>query len=354
MTFREIYKKNNSVRMQYIARVSEELNRNSILFVYSGLCSWPDILEKEFSLKQSDKEVFFTDSDSPERYLIETFAGTEEKHMIRPMTNLPAFVAGLQNNILHDSVIVAKTSSRQSAKTWKLFAEAYLNERAGSNNAKFVIDTKNASELAEKLSKDKGSSPVILHDFEGPFDNSLFYMEAVSSLNMDVFRKKYMIKLFEHICENDYELADRCAGLSRREDFLTDPEKAVSNMFHNEDGTVSENIPEKMKQKIWLSQIELAFPMLEDLRITIIERCRKPLSNIRSIHSQTGELIKELQDVEYAQLYLFMHRLGLSNEEMGIITFLRNIRNKLSHNKIVAFSEMERLFVEYERKDIFF
>ena len=138
------------------------------------------------------------------------------------------------------------------------------------------------------------------------------------------------------------EFAAACIG--RSEDFLKAPDAAFENILR-EGKFTSRKTNDDIDQAIWMTQLKLIFPLVENFRRNFIKRYEQQIKD-------TPPYYPVPEEVEIGYLYgQFNQRRWLLNaNDADDLEFYREVRNKLAHLTPLTFDYLQKVFEKNSRR----
>ena len=316
--------------------------KNTVLISKSGL-PWCDSfyakLKEYFRQRNASKVIEeLSNIRNPGEYLLNNYCKPEKRVAYRPGKSFANFFAGSEDIVIHDRLFWVRLTDDSLLDAWTTFVSDYVKGRGkGKKRASFLIEC-----ITDKVvNVKKGLSVVSFDDSISEYDRFVFCMLAASSVNEKDNMKKYLSELILNVIGNNVELCERIIGDYKT--FLSNPYAKVSELI-DASGSFSKT-EDEISHDIWLSQVRIVYPVLEDYRERFVKKHRKEISQNLPITSSSGEVYSAPEDVELGTLrYLADNRkISLTVEEHGALVLHTHARNDLSHLKSIDFPEVKTI-----------
>lgn len=297
----------------------------------------------------------------PGKYLLEQYALREVQNGYRSRSGQTLQNYLIKQEVLKNLVIWVKGLTEGQTERWIKFCKGYKSQDL--NHGLFVIEcTKYPSNL------DMGDlAEVCFVDHVRQYDLQLFnsiLLDNQITYNDDW--KRYIAALASHLCENDAEVSELYIRLCdfKQEEPIIGLEKVLECGEFERRGAdagskhilaICRNQDiEELERRIWASQLQILFPIIEMKRTEIVTLLHDDIENCLSSHNitQYGEAILDPVDVEFGTLVYMMAKvddngsrlLDVSDRALkNKIHFLRDCRNNLAHGTACRVSQVKEL-----------
>lgn len=294
------------------------------------------------------------DGLEPGRFLLQRYASSAvaKGYRERSSVSIQDYIA--QKDVIKNRILWVKGLDASDAKKWIKFCKGFTPKTAAEGL--FVL------EIHEKIDPPE-SRFIELIDFSNyvsSYDVQLFNSfvldnEESGSYKTDAW-KKYISATSAMVCDVDAEVSELLLrDVDFRKESAIDGIARIAEMpeFSRrgaEEGSehvlwyYRNNKTAELKHRIWASQVQVLFPIIEMERIEIIERYRQAIDETlqNNYVTQYGEQITDPMEVELGSLcYLMSHRqhgesyaymLYIPDEtDRERIKFLHECRNLLAH-----------------------
>lgn len=267
----------------------------------------------------------------------------------------------INNRILHDCLIWVKGFKSGQTEKWLRFCSGY--DSKGTENGVFILEIKDHRKLA--LS---GQFPEIrFAELVSRYDVNLlnsFILDKNEKYTDDW--KRYLSTLAANLCENDAEIS---AELLNVIDFhIDEPLEGLKRIIDSkkydlrggdpQSGHVlslyRKNNEKELLNRIWESQVQILFPLIEIERVYFINKFTERIQNALTSHeiTQDHQRITDPVKVEITTLrnmiksgYMSM----LEKDDRERIFALRDYRNSLAHLGRLTSQEVNNLLSDHER-----
>ena len=227
----------------------------------------------------------------------------------------------------------------EDLENWIDFVNQYMKHQDGySHRAIFVLEYSGC----ELESKD---IDVVTYSVE-KYDCFVFSLESVSSMqNTDL--PSYQAELAYGIVGRDPELCHELLKTGKK--LLQDPVKTALSVgessMTSEGKQFSKMNEKKVSSAAWNASVVQFFPVIERFRMTITERYKKELKSRLPVKNSNGEYINDPLDLEIGALYFLLkkHKGLVSYGDWQNVSFCREARNLLAHNKAISYDDAKTL-----------
>ena len=337
--------------VKYVSDIREALlEEKSILLKYSQGMPWRECFEETVreSVKIQNSEKKFVDivtTDEPGDYLLNEFCKKEKRAEYRPSKGYAKFFAESDDIVLHDRYLWVQINSEDCLDKWMSFVGDYIKERDKKKNcAVFILEWAGSGNVPVK----KGIKSLSFDEYIGEYDRIVFAVLASSSIKDNAFIKSYLAELVSNVTGNDIELAAYCIQYSKQ--FMENPSAYIRLTVDERlrsDGShflYNKNF-EEIKHLIWLSQIKIVYPFLEEFREDFVQKHQAALSKQLPIQASYGETYDDPKDVELGTLMYMVGsgHLPLNSSEYEKLKRFKDARNKLSHLSVLDIAEIKAL-----------
>ena len=177
----------------------------------------------------------------------------------------------------------------------------------------------------------------IVTEFDVRLFNSLLFGSGELA-RLSTTWKRYGIAIATHLCDGDPLAASR---LLKDRDFLKEDTLQISKSILG-DGNENE-----LRKRLWVGQLEVLFPLIEEERLEIVDRLRSRLDELVGAGiTQFDGPVQQPEDVEFGTLVYLMAsgRLAVDDKETRQrIHLLRDCRNLLAHRTPLNAEQVQQL-----------
>lgn len=316
--------------------------KNTVLISKCGL-PWYDFfyakLKDCFRQRNASKVIEeLSNIGNPGEYLLNKYCKPEKRAAYRPGKSFASFFASSEDIVIHDRLFWVRLNDDSLLDTWMTFISDYVKERGkGKKQASFLIECVTDKVINSK----KGITVASFDDSISEYDRFVFCMLAASSVNEKGDMKKYLSELISNVIGNNVELCEKVICDYRA--FLSNPYAVVSKSI--DDSTPFSKTEDEVAHDIWLSQVRIVYPVLEDYREGFVKKHRRDISRNLPISSSSGEIYSAPEDVELGTLRFLADnwKITLTAEEHGALILHTQARNDLSHLKSIDISEVRKI-----------
>lgn len=300
---------------------------------------------------------------SPFQLLLGKYALHDVALRYRESMNPQSFL--LDQHILKDRIIWLEDAPENDPHAWLCFASTW---RANSpEDGLFVIEVPaHAAGALTNVAQDN-LSLVDYRELVSDYSVSLFngtLIDEIAPRDTTNLEQRYLASLLTSLCGGDVEVAEALTDdLAALRD---DPIGAVMNVTKYFEGSrraeeeahvlnlVRANDRESLERRVWSAQVEVLFPLIETLRLKIIEALRSSIETILDEVpvTQYGESVKDVEDVELGTLIYLMACRTEDNERLLYVPdsalreeiyLLHSCRNNLAHISVCPPDQVRQL-----------
>ena len=315
------------------------------------------IIENAYRQDYGNSNVYFSPIDVSEEcqeempgdYILKTFAKKNQTGYRQGSSqSIQSYI--INKGILNNRIIWVKGLTNKSTKIWKEFCEAFNS--SSLETGLFVIEINESIKCVDS----DHISVINYSSFVNPYDVQLFSQYLLfDNRNYDGRWKEYLSILVSKLCENDGEIAEHIISnynlkkISMIEIIVKvadQPEfgrRGASPESNNLLRFARQNDIGEINKRIWAAQLQYLFPIVENIRISIITKVCNQISPYLHEVIQFGESVTDVLDLEVGSLdFLIQRHLNdsLLKEKTKV---LHDCRNKLAHRSICDLNEIEAL-----------
>lgn len=300
---------------------------------------------------------------SPFQLLLGKYALHDVALRYRESMNPQSFL--LDQHILKDRIIWLEDTPKNDPHAWLCFASTW---RAKSpEDGLFVIEVPAHAAVALSNIAQDNLSLVDYRELVSDYSVSLFngtLIDEIAPRDMTNLEQRYLASLLTSLCGGDVEVAEALTGdLTALRDGPIDTVMNIAKYFEGSRGAEEEthilnlvraNDRESLGRRAWSAQVEVLFPLIETLRLKVIEALRPSIETILDEDpiTQYGESVKNVEDVELGTLiYLMACRTENNERRLYVpdsalreeIYLLHSCRNNLAHISVCPPDQVRRL-----------
>ncbi|MCI3922171.1 hypothetical protein MO973_18240 [Paenibacillus sp. TRM 82003] len=230
-----------------------------------------------------------------------------------------------QQNLLQGRVIIARRV--ESHKGWIDFAVEYA-KMSGSRNGLLILTYAGDRPLAQAR---KGIGMLRWDQYITEYDMHLFASYCIADRHdLSSALKSYITNIAARLADRNPALCSLFAS----ERLARDPFSFVKALA--EDSEFLNDLvqqPHRIKSVLWESQIQTAFPIIENVRRRLIESYYDDLRNELPQTDEFGKVLQGPEDMEMRHMwYYYFKTHGFRNaEDESTFRLVYNARNKLAH-----------------------
>ena len=305
----------------------------------------------------------FTES-TPHHYLLEKYALHDVALRYRESMDSQNYL--VEHDVLKNRIIWLEVSCEQGLRPWVSFVSKW---RARSHtDGLFVVEVpRDARDSLLGIPLD--NITVIdygerVSGYSGLLFNSMLVDDRTPH-EASSLEQRYLASLLTNLCRGDMEVSEALSN--NLSDLRDNPIKAVieaSSFFAPSRGIEDqEHIfslaragdRESLRRRVWSAQAEVLLPLIESLRLDVVETLRSQLEELilsREVR-QYEKPIERIEDIELGSLvYLMALRDDNGRRVLDIpdqvlrdeIYLLRNCRNELAHTSVCSSDQVNKLF----------
>lgn len=291
-----------------------------------------------------------SDNVEPGRFILNRYASSSVGRGYREKSKVTIQEYISAKEVIKNRIIWVKGLAGGTAEKWIKFCRGFVH--ASVEKGLFVLEIHGKI----KISGARMLKCIDFSDYVSNYDVQLFNGFVLDGLEeySDTAWKKYISTLAALVCDTDAEISERLIGIvDFRTQSVLDGIKEIMEMpdFSRRGGESdsnhvlwhfrNDNMTE-LQRRVWSSQVQVLFPIIELERVQIIERWSRHIQEALDNNSVTqyGELLSNAEDVELGSLcYMMKHRgnngfymLYIPDEDARQrIIFLHDCRNQLAH-----------------------
>ena len=271
-------------------------------------------------------------SGEPQEYVMKNFCGT--KGGFRPFHEkaYPKFLAERTGIALNSSCLWIRNASKTQAEKWFAFIADYHSFLKGKSGGVFILEA-GEDFFTKKLGVEILSYAQKISDYDS-FAFNIFIAAEFGKENP--LMKQYLAELVTQLTRGDVEFGAAC--IKQSETFLKNPAAVFENILCS-GKFKSAKTPEDIDQAIWLTQLKLIFPLVENFRRKFIKQYENQIKDTPPFYSAPEE-------VEIGQLYgqFTNRRKFLNSADADDLEMYREVRNKLAHLTPLTFDDLQKIF----------
>lgn len=308
-----------------------ELSRNAL----AEICSQKSL---EFISAKNEND--------PGRFIMMKMCPQAVRTEYWPDMTYAQFLAQYDDLVLNSRIVwIRDIENDNLLEKWFEFIAEYckLSEEHNHDHAVFVV------EYSGKRSTKKPPSAINTIAFAPTyFDRYIFALSLLSELNTVFPMKQYIADFACCLCKEDTELCGCLveAGLRLVQAPNVVVEEQLKTRRSNGDSfPVIEN--DYINSCILMAQIKIIFPEIEKFRLNFIKNNELLIKDKLPIINSFGEKIEEPSELELSDLCSIsrMHLSGFSDVDKALLLRYRNYRNKLAHNNILYYQDIETILI---------
>jgi hypothetical protein len=261
-----------------------------------------------------------------------------------------------RNRVLEKKILWIKGLDKKQAILWVEFCRHY--PVSGLESGCFIIEY-----CEDLLSAVEPNMKMVAYDSYVIKADVRLFISIMLNLNgkaPDDNWKRYMEAVISEMCGTDAEIAFE---MLERTDFLKEePQASLKRIADSQAFALrgkeagsshilayARRCDDTLEKRIWMAQLQVAFPLVEQDRIEFITKWRQEIQKSLGRHNiiQFFEKITEPEDLEIGTLAYMLNngKVAIRNEaDRDKINFLREIRNRIAHGKCCSPEELRKLF----------
>lgn len=336
----------------FIEQIKNSVEREKNTFVY---CERPlpwketfyEFQRKNFAGISSKKSLEFISAkgeNDPGQFIMTRMCPQSVRSEYWPDITYAQFLSQYNDLILNNRIVWVKDIENDNQlEKWFDFISEYskLSEEKNYDHATFVVEysgkksTKNPPNTVEKIT----FSPTYL-------DRYIFALSLLSEVNDVFLLKQYIAELACCLSRDDVEF---CGSLIESGLKLAQlPIACVKEhlLFNRSDGTRFSDIDiDEIYSCVLRTQIKIIFPVIEQFRMNFIKTHETSIRANLPITNSFNEIIEEPNELELSDLCSIVrsYASGFTDDEKVLLFKYKNYRNKLAHNDIIDWTDVEKI-----------
>lgn len=302
----------------------------------------------------------------PGRFLLQKYASSAVCNGYREKSKVSIQDYIAQKGVIRNRILWIKGLEGTTAGKWIKFCKGFTPKTAAEGL--FVLEIHGKVEPPDSRFIEYIDFSECVSNYDVQLFNSFVLDEDEEIAYGSDIWKKYISATAAMVCEVDAEVSelllrdvdfrkesaiDGIARISEMEEFSRRGAEVGSNhvlwLYRN-------NKTSELNHRIWASQVQVLFPVIEMERIELIEKYRKEISQALTDNhiTQYGEQITDPMDVELGSLCFMMrnkqengfykYMLYIPDEfDRDRISFLHDCRNSIAHVSICEPEQVRRL-----------
>lgn len=271
-------------------------------------------------------------------YLLRRFCKPELQAKFRPgRGGYAKFLADVEGCTLADAYVWLSPSTPQQVKQWVDFIGDYHSALGKRLGGVFILDVPDGVEAVGK----KGIRSLSYEAEVGTYDCFVFNMLLASEQKGDPYSQQYLAELVSHIVEDDIELSAEC--VKRGEAFVSDPYNVY--VAEAEALGVKPKSAYEVEQCVWVTQIKLVFPLIEEYRRRFVRKRENYIKGSLPVESN-GYWIKDPKEAEIGVLHYLASKDQwlLTPKEWEDLQSYHSARNSLAHMHVLSVEQLKKIF----------
>ena len=279
--------------------------------------------------------------DSPGKFLMRSYLSKEDQELYWPPRHGSEahFLGMSEHSPLHRRFLLLTDISAGKAPLWGAAVREYqegFRAKFGENAdcCIFILIIKcGFMQSAPELDVCRYS------DYITDYDSLMFSMMRCSALQLSSGCRQYIAELASSLGDQQIELAGELAGYG--EDLAKHPWRCAQEVFDRRGELYTED---RIRNAIWLAQIKVVYPKLEEERRGFITKYQKKLAAYMPLPNSLGEIITKPADLEIGQLFFIVNKHKFAgSDDFHRISSLRDVRNQLAHSSPMSYDMLTAL-----------
>lgn len=272
-------------------------------------------------------------SVEPPKYVLDEFCANKDG--FRPFNKkaYAKFLAERTGIALNDTCLWIRNADDKKIKQWHTFIADYHEALKDRRGGVFLL------EVAGDFNDNRRGVEVIAYDkIISDYDSFAFNIFTAADFgNENSLIKRYLAELVSALTKGNVEFGSTC--IERRNDLLNDPHATFDNLLR-EGKFSTDKTPEDIDRDIWMTQLKLVFPLVENFRRYFVRRYETEIRTAIPFHSGTPE------ELEIGALYKIFNnkRWLLVGNDGDDLELYRESRNKLAHLNTLPFDVLKKIF----------
>ena len=354
----------------FVLAVAERLQETSLIVRVPDDLPWRHEMRQEIeselreqydyadiSVISIDAEEEVAGDEDVSSYILKRFALGEVTRQYRKKSgkSIPQYI--VEKQILKNNILWIKGISREALPKWLNFLCEY--HACDPQDGRVVLEIRDDIVFQHPYSIEEITYSSLISEYHLQLFCSIL-TDRIEGYSEDW--KRYIATLAAHLCETDAEIAEYYIGSF--DHYQMEPQEILSEIAQDQDysrrgaarsshhilSLVRAEESSKIQKRIWEAQLQTLFPVVESMRITLIERIEEELRVLLNAQEivQFGERVESPHDVEWGTLSYVMTLSNLNNEyylksitgeDRKKIRQIRDLRNNLAHGDCCSASE---------------
>ena len=290
-------------------------------------------------------------AQTPFQFLLERYALRDAELRYRESMDPQEFL--VEQQVLRNRIVWLEGAGEKELRAWLAFLSAW---RAPSQTDGLFVCEVPARAVQALVGVARDNVELIdYEEFVSDYSVSLFngmLVDERAARETSNLKQRYLESLLTSLCGRDVEVSEALADdLSALRDDPIAATMSTARYFEPERGAGDEahvlslvraNDRETLERRVWAAQVEVLFPLIETMRLDVIEALRPELEELVNLGRvyQYDERVEHVEDVELGTLIYLMARRE-ENDERTLrvpdrtlrekIHLLRACRNDLAH-----------------------
>lgn len=338
---------------RFLAETAELLaDGRSVVMCLPEKLPWPrtmrevlgGLLDRKFSGMRAVEEVDAAKiTVTPQKYVMHNFCSN--KTGFRPYSDeaYAEFLATSKGIALNDTCLWIRNAADEQVASWFAFIAAYHGFLGGKRGGTFLLEV--GADFKAQV-----TPGIEVRAFDRQISDYDYFafgiLVAAAGGEKSTLMKQYLAELITQLVKRNVELGAAC--MRDTDEFLSNP-REVFKAILAEEGVAAEMSDDEIDQAIWVTQLKLIFPLLEDFRREVLlKNYYDAISSALPCSSGWNERIETPEQAELGTLvYLVnLRKLWFNKPDWDKLVYYRDVRNKLAHLEILPLDEVRRVFGE--------
>lgn len=326
-------------------------NRENVFISCENSLPWKDTFYElsrnalaEISSQRSLEFISAAGENDPGRFLMMRMCPASVRSEYWPDMTCAEFLSQRNDLILNNRIVWVKdVENDMLLEKWFEFISEYcrLSEEQSHEHAIFIV------EYVGKNVNKKPPSIINTIKFSATyFDRYIFALSMLSELSVESVIKQYVAELACSLCKDNVELCGLLAESGIK--LAQNPNMCVKEQFEigrSDTSVFSDPGTDEIYSGILMAQIKIIFPVIEQFRLNFIKTHESIIRKNLPIVNSLNEKVEEPNELELSGLCSVSrsYMSGFTETEKSMLLKYRNYRNKLAHNGIIDWQDVEKI-----------
>ena len=201
--------------------------------------------------------------------------------------------------------------------------------------------------VARNIRPSLSTKKILVNEYMSPIDSQFFAMRILQDVNLTPMQRWYSALIATKIAMN-ISMSESLLEKICTPDLYFDTKNFVHRILESSNLLRMKNLQTKLnfdtffERITWETQIQLVLPIVERVREEVIERNEDLLRSLLPIRDEFGNVMDKPLDMEFRNLKYHVSQ-GFSYDDQNLVETMYNVRNELSHLKILSLEKLEEV-----------